>query len=158
MLQARSSWRVSFHLGERPFHCTQCGASFTQKGNLLRHIKLHSGEKPFKCPMCSYACRRRDALSGHLRTHSGTSQPHTHSRVKLICTDTVCTCASFYVCWFATHWCWFLIPFDSHEVCRVRFSSNNLPCPLIWLRSSHMACYSFPFGNLLIHFQFTCFT
>ena len=57
--------------GERPFHCVQCGASFTQKGNLLRHIKLHSGEKPFKCHMCNYACRRRDALSGHLRTHSG---------------------------------------------------------------------------------------
>ncbi|NXL73217.1 IKZF4 protein, partial [Leptocoma aspasia] len=52
------------------FQCQQCGASFTQKGNLLRHIKLHSGEKPFKCPFCSYACRRRDALSGHLRTHS----------------------------------------------------------------------------------------
>lgn len=61
------------YAGDRPFQCSQCGVSFTQKGNLLRHIKLHTGEKPFKCPFCSYACRRRDALTGHLRTHSGMS-------------------------------------------------------------------------------------
>lgn len=38
------------------------------------------------------------------------------------------------------------------------FSSNTLPCTLIRLHTLHMTFYSFTSGNLLIHFQFTCFT
>lgn len=112
-------------LGERPFHCTQCGASFTQKGNLLRHIKLHSGEKPFKCPMCSYACRRRDALSGHLRTHSGISQTHTlpFTHTRLILYAPVYNMVLLF---------FFLAPFETLNTLELLswggFSSNTLPC------------------------------
>lgn len=52
-----------------------------------------------------------------------------HSHVKLICTDTVCTCVQCHVGWFLTPLCWFLTPFESeHEVCWACMTFPVTPC------------------------------
>lgn len=39
-------------LGEKPYHCSICGARFNRPANLKTHSRIHSGEKPYKCETC----------------------------------------------------------------------------------------------------------
>ena len=37
------------HSNDKPFQCTQCDKTFSQKINLKQHIRTHTGDKTFQC-------------------------------------------------------------------------------------------------------------
>lgn len=52
--------------------CLHCGKTFSQKGNMERHMRLHTGVKPYRCHLCRRSFSRKEALLGHIsQDHSG---------------------------------------------------------------------------------------
>ena len=49
-------WRntsTQFMKGQKDFKCESCGKSFSQTGDLKRHINtIHEGHKDYKCESC----------------------------------------------------------------------------------------------------------
>lgn len=58
---------MSWKIVDGRYSCEQCLASYSQKYNLLRHLREECGQNPIhKCPLCPYRAKRRNMLKTHV--------------------------------------------------------------------------------------------
>ncbi|XP_059203371.1 oocyte zinc finger protein XlCOF6.1-like [Centropristis striata] len=62
---------MSIHTVEKPFHCSVCKKGFKKVTYLPLHMKIHTGELPFSCSVCGRGFVLRGSLTEHMKIHTG---------------------------------------------------------------------------------------
>ncbi|CAI2385118.1 unnamed protein product [Moneuplotes crassus] len=65
---------IRMHMGDRPYKCAHCPKTFTQKGNLDKHMKQHEfkdlqSRKIHECHICHKRFTEKYNLKNHLKKH-----------------------------------------------------------------------------------------
>ena len=56
---------------KKPFACSFCDKTFSEKSKVKRHEGTHTGEKPFACSFCNKIFRENSKRKRHERNHTG---------------------------------------------------------------------------------------
>ncbi|XP_023777708.1 zinc finger protein 398-like, partial [Cyanistes caeruleus] len=62
--------------GERPYQCSQCEKTFSEKSKLTNHYRIHTRERPHACAVCGKGFIRKHHLLEHQRIHTGERPYH----------------------------------------------------------------------------------